>query len=138
MLQLRLVGLELVPTEVSAARLMPPRRSARRSSIADISRVSSRPSVTDQSNSSTVGLTPWPQGHSPRPSGLRHAINGHLDESIVDAGAEGEEETLISNMRRWRNDAMSQHLYSTASFWGGKAFTMTSEHLLPYSWHSKG
>lgn len=83
--------------------------------------------MLEQSNSSTVGLTPWPQGQSPRPSALRHALNGKstlADASLVDD--DGEEDTTVTNMQRWRNDAMSQHLYSTAAFWGGKAFTMTS------------
>lgn len=31
--------------------------------------------------------------------------------------------TLIDRMRLWRNDALNQHLYTTAIFWGGKVFS---------------
>ncbi|KAK4053503.1 anaphase-promoting complex subunit Cut9 [Microbotryomycetes sp. JL201] len=34
--------------------------------------------------------------------------------------------TLIDRMRNWRNDAMTQHLYSTAQFWGSKVFHLTA------------
>lgn len=32
---------------------------------------------------------------------------------------------LVDRMRVWRNDALNQHLYSTAIFWGSKVFTKT-------------
>ena len=32
---------------------------------------------------------------------------------------------LVDRMRVWRNDALNQHLYSTATFWGSKVFTKT-------------
>ena len=35
--------------------------------------------------------------------------------------------TLIDRMRTWRNDALNQHLYSTAIYWGSKAFTRTRD-----------
>lgn len=38
---------------------------------------------------------------------------------------EGEGWTMIDRMRNWRNDAMTQHLYSTAGFWGGKVYALT-------------
>lgn len=38
-----------------------------------------------------------------------------------DAGAQ----VLIEKMRMWRHDAMLQHLYETAAFWGDKVLTWT-------------
>jgi hypothetical protein len=41
---------------------------------------------------------------------------------------EGEEEHswgMIDRMRLWRHDAMMQHLYSTAAFWGDKILSWT-------------
>lgn len=35
---------------------------------------------------------------------------------------------LISRMRAWRQDAIVQHLYQTAVFWGDKVFAWTSEY----------
>lgn len=35
--------------------------------------------------------------------------------------------TLVDRMRVWRNDALTQHLYSTAIFWGSKVFTKTRD-----------
>ena len=43
---------------------------------------------------------------------------------------EGEEEDgdwgIVDRMRLWRHDAMTQHLYETAIFWGDKILTWTS------------
>jgi anaphase-promoting complex subunit 6 len=33
--------------------------------------------------------------------------------------------TMVDRMRNWRNDAMTQHLYDSAKFWGGKVLEMT-------------
>jgi hypothetical protein len=38
-----------------------------------------------------------------------------------DAGAQ----VIIEKMRMWRHDAMLQHLYETAAFWGDKVLTWT-------------
>ncbi|BGP54532.1 anaphase-promoting complex subunit Cut9 [Rhodotorula sphaerocarpa] len=40
-------------------------------------------------------------------------------------GAEVAEWTTVDRMRCWRNDAMTQHLYDSAKFWGGKVYGMT-------------
>jgi anaphase-promoting complex subunit 6 len=53
-----------------------------------------------------------------------------VDESGVDESLgemEEEEGGMVERMRNWRNDAMTQHLYGTAEFWGGKVFGMTGE-----------
>jgi hypothetical protein len=34
---------------------------------------------------------------------------------------------MIARMRTWRHDAIHQHLYETAAFWGDKIFTWTGE-----------
>ena len=63
-------------------------------------------------------------------------VNG---DGLVD-DEEGEEEDqepvdpsweMIARMRTWRHDAIHQHLYETAGFWGDKIFTWTGECLLP-------
>ena len=43
-------------------------------------------------------------------------------------GEEEEEEDwgIVDRMRLWRHDAMTQHLYETAIFWGDKILTWTS------------
>lgn len=33
--------------------------------------------------------------------------------------------TMVDRMRNWRNDAMTQHLYDSAKFWGVKVLEMT-------------
>ncbi|KAK4700979.1 anaphase-promoting complex subunit 6, partial [Phenoliferia sp. Uapishka_3] len=87
-----------------------------------------RPS-TAQSGSTATTRAPR------RTSGLSRAHGGDADESITE-GHEMEDEaremegdaedwTLVDRMRNWRNDAMTQHLYSTANFWGSKIFGLT-------------
>lgn len=53
------------------------------------------------------------------------------DDDVETAAADEEEQelewTMVDRMRNWRNDAMTQHLYGTAGFWGGKVFGMTGE-----------
>jgi anaphase-promoting complex subunit 6 len=39
--------------------------------------------------------------------------------------------TMVDRMRNWRNDAMTQHLYDSAKFWGGKVLGLTGEYNLP-------
>lgn len=53
---------------------------------------------------------------------------------------EGEEEEdldpswgMIGRMRTWRHDAIHQHLYETAAFWGDKIYTWTGERKPAYS-----
>jgi len=47
------------------------------------------------------------------------------DEGEDDEG-EGEDWGIVDRMRLWRHDAMTQHLYETAIFWGDKILTWTS------------
>lgn len=49
-----------------------------------------------------------------------------------DSDEDDEEVTwsMIDSMRLWRNDAIMQHLYETAAFWGDKILSWTGELLL--------
>ncbi|GAA5828340.1 hypothetical protein JCM11251_006205 [Rhodosporidiobolus azoricus] len=53
-------------------------------------------------------------------------VGDDMGEGSVEEG-EGEEApwTMVDRMRNWRNDAMTQHLYDSAKFWGGKVLGMT-------------
>ena len=48
--------------------------------------------------------------------------DGEEDEGEDDDGDWG----IVDRMRLWRHDAMTQHLYETAVFWGDKILTWTS------------
>lgn len=52
--------------------------------------------------------------------------------SEMDDDDEDEEWGIVDRMRLWRHDAMTQHLYETAIFWGDKVMGWTSEHLFLY------
>ncbi|BGP38750.1 anaphase-promoting complex subunit Cut9 [Rhodotorula kratochvilovae] len=47
--------------------------------------------------------------------------SGFLGQSVDDAAPW----TMVDRMRNWRNDAMTQHLYDSAKFWGGKVLGIT-------------
>jgi len=51
-----------------------------------------------------------------------------------DTEAEGELEEgewgMVDRMRLWRHDALMQHLYETAAFWGDKILSWTSKHAM--------
>ena len=101
-------------------------------------------SLRRQSNLSTLSLSPRrPTSTStttttrqPRPS-FSFGVQVNDDESLDgdepvqeegdDAGAAGAW-TTVDRMRCWRNDAMTQHLYDSAKFWGAKVFGMTGGH----------
>jgi anaphase-promoting complex subunit 6 len=52
------------------------------------------------------------------------------DDDDVDEGenTNGYDWSMIDRMRLWRHDALMQHLYETAAFWGDKILSWTSEH----------
>ena len=51
-----------------------------------------------------------------------------FQESEDDADDEDEYEWgMVDRMRLWRHDALMQHLYETAAFWGDKIVSWTSE-----------
>ncbi|GAA6050908.1 hypothetical protein JCM3770_002528 [Rhodotorula araucariae] len=90
-----------------------------------------------QSNLSTLSLSPRRPSLAPsgsattarpaRATPLAYATGADGDDSgflgqSVDDGAPW---TMVDRMRNWRNDAMTQHLYDSAKFWGGKVFGLT-------------
>jgi len=65
-------------------------------------------------------------------------MNMDDDDDRLDYGGDGDDWApvdpsweMIARMRTWRHDAIHQHLYETASFWGDKIFTWTGESLVP-------
>jgi anaphase-promoting complex subunit 6 len=46
-------------------------------------------------------------------------VSGDEDDEDVEWG-------MIDRMRLWRHDALMQHLYDTAAFWGDKILSWTS------------
>jgi len=50
----------------------------------------------------------------------------------VNGDPEGEDEVhtwgMVDSMRLWRHDAIMQHLYETAAFWGDKILSWTGEY----------
>lgn len=59
----------------------------------------------------------------------RHPLaNDTFQDSEVDADDEDEYEWgMVDRIRLWRHDALMQHLYETAAFWGNKVVSWTSE-----------
>lgn len=52
------------------------------------------------------------------------------DDEQVESEEEKEEERswgMVDSMRLWRHDAIMQHLYETAAFWGDKILSWTGE-----------
>lgn len=51
-------------------------------------------------------------------------------DNIVPEVAEDEDEDwgLVDLMRLWRHDAIMQHLYESAAFWGDKVLSWTSKY----------
>ncbi|GAA5868417.1 hypothetical protein JCM3774_003289 [Rhodotorula dairenensis] len=95
-------------------------------------------SLRRQSNLSTLSLSPRRPtttsraARAPRPS-FSFGVQINDDESLDDdddvaAAEEGSSPgswTTVDRMRCWRNDAMTQHLYDSAKFWGAKVLGMT-------------
>ena len=76
-----------------------------------------------QSNLSTLSLSPRPPTTSSTATTRPRRTPGYQqDESSY---IEEEPYTLVDRLRNWRNDAMTQHLYGTAEFWGSKVFGLT-------------
>jgi anaphase-promoting complex subunit 6 len=97
-----------------------------------------------QSNFSTLSLSPRrpsslaPSGSTattrPRRGTPLAFTRQDADESGFLGQSEVEEDapwTIVDRMRNWRNDAMTQHLYDSAKFWGGKVLGMTGSSFLP-------
>lgn len=97
-----------------------------------------------QSHLSTLSLSPGRPQHQPhsattagraRPGAKARDRFSFGDEASLGfeagAGGQGLEEEgewlMVDRIRCWRNDAMTQHLYGTAQFWGAKVFAMTGK-----------
>ncbi|GAA6002404.1 anaphase promoting complex subunit CDC16 [Rhodotorula paludigena] len=87
-----------------------------------------------QSNLSTLSLSPRRPSFAPsaaartrRTTPLPFSTGADADESsfLGQSVDEGAPWTMVDRMRNWRNDAMTQHLYDSAKFWGGKVLGMT-------------
>ena len=49
------------------------------------------------------------------------------DDADDEREEEGHEWGVVDRMRLWRHDALMQHLYDSAAFWGDKIVSWTSE-----------
>lgn len=62
-----------------------------------------------------------------RPHPLANDTTDVFQDSEEDADDESEHEWgMVDRMRLWRHDALMQHLYETAAFWGDKILSWTS------------
>jgi hypothetical protein len=59
--------------------------------------------------------------------GQRHMGNGIVNENESDEEEEEVNWGMIDSMRIWRHDAIIQHLYETAAFWGDKILSWTGQ-----------
>ena len=62
----------------------------------------------------------------------RHPLANDTTDIFQDSDGDGDDESeyewgMIDRMRLWRHDALMQHLYETAAFWGDKIVSWTSE-----------
>jgi anaphase-promoting complex subunit 6 len=68
-------------------------------------------------------------GASRHPHPLANDTTDVFQDSDDDADDESEYEWgMVDRMRLWRHDALMQHLYETAAFWGDKIVSWTSRH----------
>lgn len=60
----------------------------------------------------------------------RHPLANDNTDVFQDSDDEGDEEFewgIVDRMRLWRHDALMQHLYDTAAFWGDKVLSWTND-----------
>ncbi|GAA5941504.1 anaphase promoting complex subunit CDC16 [Sporobolomyces koalae] len=89
----------------------------RQSSLSTLSLSPRRPSLAGSGSTATQ-----------RPArGATGLAFGHQDDttSYLSEHADETPWTMIDRMRNWRNDAMTQHLYDSAKFWGSKVLGLT-------------
>ncbi|KAF7973502.1 hypothetical protein HWV62_15008 [Athelia sp. TMB] len=70
----------------------------------------------------------------PPQSASRHPLANDTTDVFQDSDAEGYDDSdeeyewgMVDRMRLWRHDALMQHLYETAAFWGDKIVSWTSD-----------
>ncbi|GAA6010469.1 hypothetical protein JCM11491_006953 [Sporobolomyces phaffii] len=90
----------------------------RQSSLSTLSLSPRRPSLANSGSTATT---------RPRRGATGLAYNSIGDDtSLMDDEEDSSAPwTMIDRMRNWRNDAMTQHLYDSAKFWGGKVLGLT-------------
>lgn len=95
----------------------------RQSGLSTLSLSPRRPSLAQSGSTATT--------RPRRGTGLGYTMQA--DETSYMAEEEEEEAvpwTMVDRMRNWRNDAMTQHLYESAKFWGGKVLGLTGESIV--------
>lgn len=109
--------------------------------VADALSEQQREQLKRQGNLSTLSISPRTAARSSAPPALAAAATpssastrrkssssnskGKAKQQQREVLAEEDEWTMVDRMRCWRNDAMTQHLYGTAQFWGTKLFNLT-------------
>ncbi|GAA5851308.1 hypothetical protein JCM3766R1_004153 [Sporobolomyces carnicolor] len=93
----------------------------RQSSLSTLSLSPRRPSVA---NSGSTATTRPRRGAGA--TGLAYNTQGDETSYLGEADGEQAPWTMVDRMRNWRNDAMTQHLYDSAKFWGGKVLGLTN------------
>jgi hypothetical protein len=114
------------------------RRRSRLSHVAHLEL--SRDIERDQNNSSTLTLSPLVVRRGGKSSKLedggqasfsRKSVASQTPREGAQAGEDDNDDTDgldgLERLRGWRNDAMTQHLYETAAFWGGKVWQVSGE-----------
>lgn len=66
-------------------------------------------------------------GRHPLATDNTDVFQDHGDDEGIDGEPEAYEWGMVDRMRLWRHDALMQHLYETAAFWGDKVVSWTSE-----------
>ncbi|GEM06673.1 cell division control protein 16 [Rhodotorula toruloides] len=93
----------------------------RQSNLSTLSLSPRRPSLAPSGSTATARATRRGTPLAFPPTKLDGDDSGFLSQT-VDEDAPW---TMVDRMRNWRNDAMIQHLYDSAKFWGGKVLEMT-------------
>ncbi|TNY24498.1 cell division control protein 16 [Rhodotorula diobovata] len=99
----------------------------RQSNLSTLSLSPRRPSLAR--SSSTATTTRAPRRGTPLAYATGNGAGG--DRTEDDSGFLGQSVdeaapwTMVDRLRNWRNDAMTQHLYDSAKFWGGKVLGIT-------------
>ncbi|KAJ3555866.1 hypothetical protein NM688_g2343 [Phlebia brevispora] len=95
-----------------------------------------RPFALDP-NSSILPTSPFCSSprlpRRPKASTSRHPLANDTTDIFQDSVMEGDEDEeeyefgMVDRMRLWRHDALMQHLYDTAAFWGDKIVSWTND-----------
>ncbi|KAF7794820.1 hypothetical protein EIP86_005962 [Pleurotus ostreatoroseus] len=107
------------------------------SSITEASATSHARSFALDPNSSILPTSPFRSSprrpRRPKASTSRHPLANDTTDIFQDSIVEGEEDEeeyelgMVDRMRLWRHDALMQHLYDTAAFWGDKVVSWTND-----------